>query len=202
MQDLQQSKERLAQLDKRKLEIEAALSAQNEILDANGVGMGEPLVDNDGYPRADIDLYKVRHARHKIICLLNDHKAVMKDIERALHDHHAQILRNGAGPTGPEEQEQCAEVSALEPFAVVGTVENGSPAQTAGLRSGDKIVKFGSVTSSNFKDVMDVAAVVRHSVGQDVAVYVKRGASTVPVALTPRPWHGKGLLGCAVLPKQ
>lgn len=30
--------------------------------------MQEALVDNDGYPRADIDVYQVRHARHKIIC--------------------------------------------------------------------------------------------------------------------------------------
>ncbi|KAH9381713.1 hypothetical protein HPB48_010532 [Haemaphysalis longicornis] len=201
MQELQQSKERLAQLDKRKVEIEAAIAAQNEILDANGVGMDEPLVDNDGFPRSDIDVYKVRHARHQIICLLNDHKALMKDVERALHDHHAQISRNGAGETR-EEQELIAEVSALKPFAVVGNVENGSPAQTAGLMSGDKIVKFGSVSAGNFRDVMDVAAVVRHSVGQPVNLYVKRGSSTVPVVLTPKPWHGRGLLGCAIVPEQ
>ncbi|KAH9368217.1 hypothetical protein HPB48_009566 [Haemaphysalis longicornis] len=170
MQELQQSKERLAQLDKRK----------NEILDANGVGMDEPLVDNDGFPRSDIDVYKVRHARHQIICLLNDHKALMKDVERALHDHHAQISRNGAGETR-EEQELIA--------------ENGSPAQTAGLMSGDKIVKFGSVSAGNFRDVMDVAAV-------PVNLYVKRGSSTVPVVLTPKPWHGRGLLGCAIVPEQ
>lgn len=29
--------------------------------------MDEPLVDRDGFPRADIDLYQVRIARNKII---------------------------------------------------------------------------------------------------------------------------------------
>ncbi|XP_032085230.1 MLX-interacting protein [Thamnophis elegans] len=30
--------------------------------------MNEPLVDADGYPRADVDIYQVRTARHNIIC--------------------------------------------------------------------------------------------------------------------------------------
>lgn len=32
--------------------------------------MDEPLVDSEGYPRADIDVYQVRNARHQIICKL------------------------------------------------------------------------------------------------------------------------------------
>jgi len=34
----------------------------------NNVGMTEALVDDSGYPRQDLDVYQVRHARHKIIC--------------------------------------------------------------------------------------------------------------------------------------
>ena len=30
--------------------------------------MNEPLVDAEGFPRDDIDLYQVRTARHNIIC--------------------------------------------------------------------------------------------------------------------------------------
>ena len=30
--------------------------------------MEQPLVDGEGYPRSDIDVYSVRHARHQIIC--------------------------------------------------------------------------------------------------------------------------------------
>lgn len=33
-----------------------------------GVGMTEPLVDCEDYPRADVDLYQVRTARHNIAC--------------------------------------------------------------------------------------------------------------------------------------
>lgn len=34
----------------------------------NRVGLDDPLVDAEGYPRQDIDVYQVRHARHRIIC--------------------------------------------------------------------------------------------------------------------------------------
>lgn len=34
----------------------------------DGVGMHGRLVDSEGYPRADIDVYAVRTARHRIIC--------------------------------------------------------------------------------------------------------------------------------------
>lgn len=37
----------------------------------NGVGMDDSLVDSEGYPRSDIDVYQVRNARHKIICASN-----------------------------------------------------------------------------------------------------------------------------------
>lgn len=37
----------------------------------NNVGMDDPVVDSEGYPRNDIDVYQVRHARHKIICASN-----------------------------------------------------------------------------------------------------------------------------------
>uniref|UniRef100_A0A1E1XBK7 26S proteasome non-ATPase regulatory subunit 9 n=1 Tax=Amblyomma aureolatum TaxID=187763 RepID=A0A1E1XBK7_9ACAR len=206
-------KQILAQLTKRKLDIEAAINAQNGILNANAVGMDEPLVDNEGYPRSDIDVYKVRHARHRIICLLNDHKAVMKDIERSLHAYHAQVSRNGAATAGTTANGHTAEItdspqlrgahgraSSPLPFAVVGNVENGSPAQEAGLSVGDKIVKFGSVNAGNFTDVTAIAAVVQHSVDRPVNVLVKRNAETLPLVLTPKQWHGRGLLGCTILP--
>lgn len=34
----------------------------------NGVGMTGPLVDSEGFPISNIDVYQVRHARHRIIC--------------------------------------------------------------------------------------------------------------------------------------
>jgi hypothetical protein len=33
------------------------------MLDSLGVGMDKPLVDNEGFPRADVDLYTVRESK-------------------------------------------------------------------------------------------------------------------------------------------
>ena len=60
------------------------------------VGMNGPLIDNEGYPRNDIDVVKVRTARQKIICLMNDHKQIMKKISDALECIHQQNS-NGTG---------------------------------------------------------------------------------------------------------
>lgn len=38
------------------------------LLQQGGVGMEGRLIDNDGFPRDDIDIYAVRRARNKIIC--------------------------------------------------------------------------------------------------------------------------------------
>ena len=47
-------------------------------------GVSGPLVDDEGFPRGDIDLYAVRQARNKYVCAQTDHIEVMKKIEQAL----------------------------------------------------------------------------------------------------------------------
>lgn len=60
-------------MDKRK-EMEEELSAHLSVLATQNVGMEDALVDQEGYPRNDIDVYKVRQARNRIICIRNDLK--------------------------------------------------------------------------------------------------------------------------------
>ncbi|XP_064488283.1 26S proteasome non-ATPase regulatory subunit 9-like [Ornithodoros turicata] len=194
--NMEEHKQRLVQLDATKREIENKISAQKAILDANNIGMDEPLIDSQGFPRSDIDVYKVRHARHNIICLMNDHKAIMREIETALHRFHGSVPSASANHATSSVGHGLAGTSGTEkPFAVITDVEEGSPAQLAGLRSDDLIVKFGSVNGENFKNVNDIAAVVRHSVGKPLNISVKRRSNILPVVLTPKPWAGKGMLG-------
>ena len=73
------------------------ISECKSVLDSEAdVGMNGPLIDNEGYPRNDIDIVKVRTARQKIICLMNDHKEIMKKISDALESIHQQNS-NGTG---------------------------------------------------------------------------------------------------------
>ncbi|NXQ43300.1 PSMD9 ATPase, partial [Catharus fuscescens] len=192
------------QLVRRKDEIEAQIKACYELLEGQkGVGMHEPLVDAEGFPRADIDVYQVRTARHNIICLQNDHKAVMKEVEEALHKLHAREKEKHA----KDEAEAMAEAmrqnqSLPQPFAKVNAVTPGSPASVSGLQVDDEIVEFGSVNANNFQNLQNIATVVQHSEGRPLSVTVIRGGRRVHVGLTPKRWAGKGLLGCNIIPLQ
>ncbi|NXA37298.1 PSMD9 ATPase, partial [Eudromia elegans] len=185
------------QLVRKKDEIEAQIKAYYEVLeDQKGVGMNEPLVDVEGFPRADIDLYQVRTARHNIICLQNDHKALMKQVEEALHQLHAREKEKQA----KDEAEALAEARSQEQglpraFARVNEVTSGSPASLSGLQVDDEIVEFGSVNAHNFQNLQNIATVVQHSEGKPLSVTVIRSGKKVHVGLTPKRWAGKGLLG-------
>ncbi|XP_067862412.1 26S proteasome non-ATPase regulatory subunit 9 isoform X2 [Heptranchias perlo] len=118
------------QMMKKKDTIEAQIKAYYDILKGqNSAGMDEPLVDIEGYPRTDIDVYEVRTARHNIICLQNDHKALMKQIEKALHQLHARDREKHRLDEAEAHQETMEqENSVLSAFAKIDTVSPGSPA--------------------------------------------------------------------------
>ncbi|XP_066270122.1 26S proteasome non-ATPase regulatory subunit 9-like [Branchiostoma lanceolatum] len=182
----------------RKDEIEEEIKTWQEVLESQkGVGMSGPLVDTEDFPRSDIDVYQVRTARHNIICLQNDHKAIMREIEEGLHHLHAQAREKGQGEKMDVRPENTDK---LEPFARVDNVAAGGPASTAGLQVGDLVLQFGSVTPGNFTGLQNIAQVVQHSEGKTVPVKVLRGENTMNLGLRPQRWSGRGLLGCNIVP--
>ncbi|XP_053328746.1 26S proteasome non-ATPase regulatory subunit 9 [Spea bombifrons] len=186
----------------KKDEIEAQIKAYYDVLeDQKGVGMDAPLVDREGYPRADVDVYQVRTARHNIICLQNDHKDIMKQIEEALYSLHAHEKEKRSKDEAEAQAEARHHQQPLpEAFAKVDTVTPGSPASISGLQVGDEIVTFGSVNANNFQTLQNIASVVQHSEGKPLSVTVIRGGKSIPLSLTPQRWSGKGLLGCNIIP--
>ena len=84
------TREHVMSLMARKESLEAEIKALYEVLASQNVGMDSALVDEEGYPRADVDVYQVRHARHDIRCKENDLKSLMKEIEAGLHSLHSQ----------------------------------------------------------------------------------------------------------------
>jgi 26S proteasome non-ATPase regulatory subunit 9 len=104
--------------------------------------------------------------------------------------------------------------AALAPFAVVNSVAEGSPAGDAGLRKGDRILRFGSV-NAELPDCMQAVArlVGRYEDVRSTSPQLVSSAHTLQVRiplvilradsdeqmllpLTPRTWRGRGLLGC------
>ncbi|XP_050590239.1 26S proteasome non-ATPase regulatory subunit 9 isoform X2 [Bombus affinis] len=127
--ELQEAKDYILQLMKDKDKIESDLKALKEILDISHVGMDDPLVDCEGYPRNDIDVYQVRHVRYKIICLRNDHKTLMKKMEEGLHKLHA--VARGQAESSLATTTIVQDNAQLDPFLKVNLVSSGSPAEIA-----------------------------------------------------------------------
>lgn len=95
--------------------------------------MMDPLVDAEGFPINSIDIYQVRHARNRIICLQNDHKAIMQQIESGLHGYYSSARsdnRNGI-PSQNGTSNGVGFQSHGTPFIKVTAVTIGSPAETA-----------------------------------------------------------------------
>jgi 26S proteasome non-ATPase regulatory subunit 9 len=197
------AREEVLRLMKKKENVEEEIKQLHQVLESQqDVGMNGALVDREGYPRNDIDVYQVRHARNRIICLQNDHKSLMKEIEAGLHAVHSQTRGDEIKPdlTRHTTQDVQDRSDSLKPFVRVDTVSPNSPAYHAGLLLGDLIVSFGSVTSDNYRDLQNIGAVVQHSVGKSISVRVRRERQTIRLSLTPSTWSGRGLLGCNIVP--
>jgi 26S proteasome non-ATPase regulatory subunit 9 len=70
------------------LETEAAAitSELNAPLESGGPPMGidTPLVDRDGYPRGDVDVYRVRALRGRLAEIKTDHGTLVQEVDRQL----------------------------------------------------------------------------------------------------------------------
>lgn len=189
-------RERAKKLMKIKDTIEQEIQEHIGILKANGVTMDTPLVDAEGFPRADVDIYAVRPARVRVIQLRNDLKAVMNEIGKALEHVY--------DPTAtPSQDGEADEATKLVPFAKVDGVAPSSPASEAGLLSDDLIVKFGGLTKRSFLSgsLQPLVQHVGSNENRSISIEVLRGGESKVVHLTPRKgWGGRGLIGCHIVP--
>ncbi|KAL9088012.1 MAG: hypothetical protein Q9165_006353 [Trypethelium subeluteriae] len=163
----------LTELMAKKDSIEAELTALGSVLDSHGVNMNTGLTTFDGFPRADIDVAQIRTTRARIIRLRNDYKTVMTLIEDGLHAHHEQMQERSSstasastpaavsGSSQDPGSNQAVEVS----FAKVNSIAPGSPAETAGLRVGDRVTVFGTANWMNHEKLSKVAQVVSENEG-------------------------------------
>lgn len=133
------------------------------------VGLSEPLVDKEGFPRADVDVAAVRAARHRHAMLRTDYSNATKMMEKGLLALHAASAADGSASSGagagapsrsaaagdetgepavPTHKEALPKSSAADsraPFATVGQVQPGGPGARAGLRIGDSVLAFGEI---------------------------------------------------------
>uniref|UniRef100_A0A1L8DSY4 26S proteasome non-ATPase regulatory subunit 9 n=1 Tax=Nyssomyia neivai TaxID=330878 RepID=A0A1L8DSY4_9DIPT len=209
-------KEEVLKLMEEKTKLEQKLADFNLILETNNVGMDEQLVDADGFPRSDIDVHQVRAARHGIILTRNDLKGLMAQIEKGLEHYFAEQRLNGAAASssGTSTTTKLAnytengavsvparDTPAVQPsICKVNLVAPGGPAEQAGFRVGDEVVEFGTLNATNFRELTQIADIVKNHQNSVIKVQIRRHNRLLPLELIPRVWSGRGLLGCNVIP--
>jgi len=216
-EELSKAKLKLKELEVERDRLEDEIDGLMEKLQ-KGKGLTGGLVDNEGFPVGDYgEIVEVRASRNKLSMLQTDHKDVMKQIEQMLVSYHsllaqvkadsntttsttpsssiASVAPSTAASSSSPSSEQCA------PLCSIGAVSESSPSESAGLKVGDLILKFGSVTQKSETVLQDISRVVRESENQVVDVEVLRGDGVkVSLKLTPAKWSGVGLLGCFIQP--
>ena len=189
-------------------------------------GLKGNLVDEEGFPRADMDIHMIRIQRNRLAHLQTDHSGKMKEIEAMLKELQKvfQSLSEITLPNAPEPSESSVASLSLSPstkdeekeaqdeqpevlahpYAKVHEVTPNSPSNRAGLKPGDKIVKFGTVVKGvgGLPDLHRTAAYARENENKTVEIIVMRGSTVKRIALVPSSdWGGPGLLGCHLVPE-
>jgi 26S proteasome non-ATPase regulatory subunit 9 len=214
LEDLRQSLQTLvAQRDLLELEADAIHSE----LTSPGLN-GEPpagirgeLIDAEGFPRGDIDLFNVRNKRKRLSEINTDHKAVMKQIQSLMIElqHHMHITQQTSTPTTStsfssttqQSQPVNSTHSHTPPIAKLDEILPGSPAHTAGIQDGDLLIRFGHVNSIDTPNPMQaIAKLVGESVNKSIHILIQRNGQIQEIKLVPQTWGGRGLLGCHLSP--
>jgi 26S proteasome regulatory subunit N4 len=183
---------------------------------------GESLIDQDGFPRADIDLFAVRAARNQVSCLLNDLKDINHQLDNALHSLHALGQEAVLEAIQAEKNERSLQTTSssttttlmaststsipktetdiiLKPWAIIDSVSPTSPASECGLRCGDKILKMGNAIS--FATVTSEVRRYAEDIGLGaMKVQISRNGEEMMINLLPKRWNGQGVLGCHIIP--
>ena len=223
------ARDHLLALGRQKDALESQIAAIVDALGAPNLGgVSAPLVDAEGFPRADVDVHQTRTLRHQLAVLNTDHTALMLQVEQAMHALHADARPTGSGelraaaapppfaasaapprPYVPPAAAAPVPASAasnghahLEPFALCDEVAAGSPAEEAGLQPGDRLLCFGPVHAGNHDNLRALARLVgRTADGAPIEVAVARGGGArATLTLRPRAWAGNGKLGAHLTP--
>ena len=220
--------EALQALMRKKDALEAEAESLTEQLSASNMGGASgPLVDPEGFPRADVDVHATRLLRNRLACLNTDHRELMSLIERSMHALHSAAAASGTVSAGSAPAARSTPAAAapplsgsaapalssaanghtdLTPFALVDSVDPTGPAATAGLQVGDRLLRFGGLHAENHDQLKALGRLTQRSAGSEVAVIVLRsdaGSSDLPpveICLRPCTWDGPGLLGCHLTP--
>ncbi|GMT32142.1 hypothetical protein PFISCL1PPCAC_23439, partial [Pristionchus fissidentatus] len=187
-------------------DLDRQIAEQEAVLTANNVDMKSQLVDEEGFPRADIDVYSVRHARSTIIRLRNDREELTTRIGEMISETHE--LNSGKEEKETEEGGEEVEIKLVhrtsnDPFVKVSGVSAGSPADIGGMKKDDLVIQFDILHKGNYTELKQLARLCNENENKTIRVTVIRNERPVRLEVRPHRWSADpkiGLLGCALLP--
>lgn len=214
---MQVSREYLLDLDKKRTALEHEILEITNLLNENG-GVEGRLVDDEGFPIEGLDIQMIRTQRNKLIYLQNDLKNLMTVIENNMQiffknetTKKAEIKvdkpedKNEPISLMIHEEVKKEKVISKLPFAWIGLVAPGSPAEEAGLQVGDGIVLFGNLYyGASNNPLQKISEIVSKNIDQEIAVEIIRknveneeeNIRFIKLNLIPHTWSGQGVLGC------
>ncbi|PVU92759.1 hypothetical protein BB559_003612 [Furculomyces boomerangus] len=113
----------------------------------------------------------------------------MQKIEQNLVSYHAEVkITNKAVE--------------FVPFCRIGNVSPNSPAEQSGILSGDKIIHFGNLNSTNYNNLQTLARTTKENIEKQIKIELERvedgKIKKVTINLIPsNNWGGTGLIGCS-----
>uniref|UniRef100_A0A0N4ZQM3 Nas2_N domain-containing protein n=1 Tax=Parastrongyloides trichosuri TaxID=131310 RepID=A0A0N4ZQM3_PARTI len=193
MEDKNLSNECKKLMDERN-EIDKRLEELENVLKENDCTMETPLVDGDGFPRNDIDVYTVRITRSEIINLRNDRKELNNKIEELLLTIHEKAKEH-ENINKEHSKEELVHRTSNDPFVKVISIKPHSPSDNGGLLVGDEIIQFGIYHKGNFNDLTQLSEYVKECEGNPIRITVARYGRPIRLVVTPQKWSGEGLFG-------
>ena len=219
-------REELLQLDKEKKKLEEKIASLTEYLTGPGMpGVDGSLIDKDGFPLQGIDHVTIRTVRHDLICTQNDLKNLMEKIEKKMaiyfeelnnnkkteeieEESNKNIINNREEKTDDavdedQNKKNDMEQNMKEAFAKIVSVENGSPAEEAGLKPEDHIINFNGILYKgvSHNPLITLSEIVKSKIGEEIPIsIVRKNKNNIlemeKLNIIPHTWNGRGVLGC------
>ena len=222
---MESKREELLKLDQEKKTIESEIADLIDYLTGEGMpGVEGSLVDSEGYPLPNLDLYAIRNARRTLIMKKNDLTTLMDKIESKMASYFEEVNKKkqsdsaftdkrdkkeddkepiGVSLPDEDKKKEVNTSATKEPFALISEVTEGSPAEEAGLKQGDAITSFDVILTKGKSPnpLQAIAMICRDKTNEKIPVTVIRKNNdnileTVNLELIPHTWSGRGILGC------
>ena len=219
-------REELLQLDKEKMKLEEKIATLTDYLNGPGMpGVEGSLIDKDGFPKPGLDHVTIRTIRHELICTQNDLKNLIFKIEKKMAAYFEELNNNKKSEEVKEEPEKNivnnkeekptdavdednnkkmdTEQNMNEAFAKIVSVENGSPAEEAGLKPEDHIINFNGILYKgvSHNPLITLSEIVKSKIGEEIPIsIVRKNKDNIlqmeKLNIIPHTWKGRGVLGC------